>query len=226
MAEVAQAQSTESALVIEDDYAQKMQAHFTRFQMAIGLKECMAGEGKASRLRNEWFSTNCCYDPDLDKLAYGTKLKAIEYTKPTGFDMKDDVTIISLDTKPTFEGDVLVSFGWSGCSFDASDFKGVSPQDYEKKLKGSRPLGNTYMDGTQPGCRQVSEDSLTSVRHAIQDILHPLCEHHSDGSSHRNIYDHTGHKACRSWKKTILLVPDKTKCQRDFEIIGLDISQQ
>lgn len=89
-----------------------------------------------------------CYGSEIGNLAYGDPLKAIDLSKATGFDMKDHVTIISLDTKSTSEDGELVGFAWSGCSFDASDLKGESPQGYDEKLRGLRIFGNSLRSGT------------------------------------------------------------------------------
>jgi hypothetical protein len=46
MAESTHSYPTESALVVEDGDAQRIQAQFTRLQMALGLKKSLSGEGK------------------------------------------------------------------------------------------------------------------------------------------------------------------------------------
>lgn len=45
MAEATQAKEPESELVVEEGIAQQRQAQFTRFQMALGLKESLKHEG-------------------------------------------------------------------------------------------------------------------------------------------------------------------------------------
>jgi hypothetical protein len=50
MAETTQAKSSESELVVEEGIAQQRQAQFTRFQIALGLKESLKAEGRLREL--------------------------------------------------------------------------------------------------------------------------------------------------------------------------------
>jgi hypothetical protein len=111
--------------------------------------------------------------------------------------MKDDVTIISLDTKSTFEKGELVAFAWSSCSFDASDLKGESPQGYDEKLRGLRIFGNSLTSGTSG--RSLRQAIVASMHPEIQDIFH---------------------SPCRPRKRTFLLLPDTKRCLHDFENLG------
>jgi hypothetical protein len=68
---------------------------------------------------------------------YGVGLEPIEPDKPTGFALKDDIAIISLDTKATFDGDMLAEFTWSARFFDTASRKGRSPRDQYRTLTSS-----------------------------------------------------------------------------------------
>jgi hypothetical protein len=168
-----------------------------------------------------------CRGSEVRKLAYGSCLKAIDISKPTEFKMKNNVTILSLDTKSTFEQGELVAFAWSGCSFDATDLKQVPPQDYDEIICSLRIFGESLTSGTSGF--PLHEAIIASMHHEIQNIFHPLCNHSCDTATQHdctNGYEHTGHGACKPRKKTFLLLPDTTRCVHDFAILGCYLSNQ
>jgi hypothetical protein len=139
--------------------------------------------------------------------------------------MKDDVTIISLDTKSTFEKGELVAFAWSGCSFDASDLKGESPQGYDEKLRGLRIFGNSLTSGT---CGpSLCQAIVTSMYREIHDIFKPRREYSRDTPAQHgrnNGRKRTRHGACKPRKKTFLLLPNTDRCLHDFARLGCHLS--
>ena len=142
--------------------------------------------------------------------------------------MKDDVTLISLDTKSTFEEGELVAFAWSGCSFDAAGFQNVSPQKYRTKLRGSREFGENVT--TKPsGCR-LSKEVIVSMRHGIQRIFHPPRKSSRSTTTQHNCnnsYDHAGYMTRNPRKKkTFFILPNMKKCFDDFAILGFCPSNQ
>jgi hypothetical protein len=137
--------------------------------------------------------------------------------------MKDDVTIISLDTKSTVEKGELVAFAWSGCLFDASDLKGESPQGYDEKLRGLRIFGNSLTSGTSR--RSLRQDIVDSMDREIQDIFKPMCEYSCDTPTQHG-RKRTGHGACKPRKKTFLLLPNTDRCLYDFARLGCHLSNQ
>ena len=144
--------------------------------------------------------------------------------------MKDDVTIISLHTESTVEKGELVAFAWSGCSFDASDLKGGSPQGYDEKLRGLRIFGNSLTSGTSG--RSLCQDIVDSMDREIQDIFKPTCEYSCDTSTQQCQHDrkigseHTGLVVCKPRKQTFLLLPDTKRCLDDFALLGCHLSNQ
>jgi hypothetical protein len=70
-------------------------------------------------------------------------LRAIDETKPTGFDLNHDVAIMSLDTESKSVGDKLVEFTWAARYLDTATLKSVSPQDYYKRLEESQVHGTS-----------------------------------------------------------------------------------
>jgi hypothetical protein len=79
-------------------------------------------------------SANNYDDADLAKLDYGSKLRPLDPAKPSWFDFKDDVVIISLDTCSTFERGALVGFEWAAHYLDAASLNTASPEDFVGKL--------------------------------------------------------------------------------------------
>jgi hypothetical protein len=144
--------------------------------------------------------------------------------------MKDGVTIISLDTESTSEKGELVAFAWTGYSFDATGFRGLSPQDYDNELCVPRLFGNGLKSGTSG--RPLCEAIVDSEDREIQGIFHPLCEHSCDTATQQCQHDrkigseHTGLVVCKPQKQTFLLLPDTKRCLDDFALLGCHLSNQ
>jgi hypothetical protein len=165
-----------------------------------------------------------CY-LDLEKLVYGAKLRVTGGTKPTGFDLKHDVAIISLDTESTSEGDKLVGFTWAARYFDTATLKSVSPQDYDKRFEESRVYGTSFNSREHRPGSTAHIVALADMRRAVKELFEPLCrdyDYKSIARSDEKSYDHAQHKTCIPRKKVILLLPDKEKCLRDLKVLGCD----
>jgi hypothetical protein len=144
-----------------------------------------------------------CY-LDLEKLVYGAKLRVTGGTKPTGFDLKHDVAIISLDTE---------------------SLKSVSPQDYDKRFEESRVYGTSFNSREHRPGSTSHIVALADMRRAVKELFEPLCrdyDYKSIARSDEKSYDHAQHKTCIPRKKVILLLPDKEKCLRDLKVLGCD----
>jgi hypothetical protein len=165
-----------------------------------------------------------CYQ-DLEKLTYGAKLRAIDETKPTGFDLNHDVAIMSLDTESKSVGDKLVEFTWAARYLDTATLKSVSPQDYYKRLEESQVHGTSIHSRDYRSGSTAQIVALAAMRRAIKDVFKPLCRDYDDKPVpwvEEKSYDHAQHKTCIPRKKMILLLPDREKCLRDLKILGCE----
>jgi hypothetical protein len=160
---------------------------------------------------------------------YGVGLEPIEPDKPTGFALKDDIAIISLDTKATFDGDMLAEFTWSARSFDTASRKGRSPRDqYRTLTSSSQAHGASRNLRKEISNCELHEGTLATMRCEIEDVFEPPCHNDCEEPVERidgQSYDHTQHKTCTPRKKIVLVLPNREKCLNDLKILGCDIHQ-
>jgi hypothetical protein len=160
---------------------------------------------------------------------YGVGLEPIEPDKPTGFALKDDIAIISLDTKATFDGDMLAEFTWSARFFDTASRKGRSPRDqYRTLTSSSQAHGASRNLRKEISNCELHEGTLATMRCEIEDVFEPPCHNDCEEPVERidgQSYDHTQHKTCTPRKEIVLVLPNREKCLNDLKILGCDIHQ-
>ena len=117
-------------------------------------------------------------DVDLAKLDYGSKLRHLDPVKPTWFDFKDDVVIISLDTCSTFERELLVGFEWAAHYLDTASLNTASPEEFVGKLAEIRSFGDGLSTPDTNPKRGLRNNTLACLRLEINDVFEPLCRDH------------------------------------------------
>lgn len=150
-------------------------------------------------------------------------MEAIDETKSTGFDLEDDVAIISLDTRSKLEGGALVEFAWAARYFETATLKTVPPQEHHKRIDDSRAYGGRYNSRRGDLIQGMDEDTLAMIRHTVKDVFEPLCRDANDKpieQSDERSHNHAQHKTCILRKKVILLLPEKERCLRDLTVLG------
>jgi hypothetical protein len=166
---------------------------------------------------------------DIEKLSYGSKIKCLEADKPTGFGLKDDITIVSLETELIFEEGMLMELRWATSVFDTAKLRASLLQDYHKKLRESlsSSTGRHSRDDRPKG--EISKKSIAWAGQAINDIFELPCRDHQDMPIHHNnkeSHDHTQHKVRKPRKNIVLLLSDKKKCLHDLEFLQCDPHKQ
>lgn len=117
-------------------------------------------------------------DVDLAKSEYGSRLRHLDPAKPTWFDFKDDVVIISLDTCSTFERDLLVGFEWAARYFDTARLQTASPEEFLGKVEDIRGFVDTWSPPDTNPKRGLCNETLACLRREISDVFEPLCRDH------------------------------------------------